>query len=82
MAYGSLGSSLLGGARLRAPAVLRVAERRQRSAAQVLLRWAVQQGMAVIPRGPRKLLSPLFWLKSMAFGGSPSSSGRLRSIGL
>lgn len=49
MAYGSLGSSLLGGATLRSPAVVKVAKRVGRSAAQVLLRWAVQQGIAVIP---------------------------------
>ncbi|CAJ1462081.1 unnamed protein product [Effrenium voratum] len=53
MAYGSLGSSLLGGATLRAPAVLKVAKRVGRSPAQVLLRWAVQQGLAVIPQGAR-----------------------------
>eukprot|EP00434_Breviolum_minutum_P028581 symbB.v1.2.025286.t2/scaffold2445.1/size151041/14 len=51
IAYGSLGSSLLGGATLRSPAVVKVAKRRGRSPAQVLLRWAVQQGIAVIPFG-------------------------------
>jgi len=49
MAYGSLGSSLLGGATLRSPAVAKVSKRVGRSPAQVLLRWAVQQGVAVIP---------------------------------
>eukprot|EP00913_Durusdinium_trenchii_P020800 g19540.t1 len=49
IAYGSLGSSLLGGATLRSPAVVKVAKRVGRTPAQVLLRWAIQQGIAVIP---------------------------------
>lgn len=49
IAYGSLGGSLLGGAMLRAESVVQVAATRRKSPAQVLLRWAVQQGVAVIP---------------------------------
>eukprot|EP00747_Dinoflagellata_sp_TGD_P006782 gnl/TRDRNA2_/TRDRNA2_116431_c0_seq1.p1 gnl/TRDRNA2_/TRDRNA2_116431_c0~~gnl/TRDRNA2_/TRDRNA2_116431_c0_seq1.p1 ORF type:complete len:320 (+),score=66.26 gnl/TRDRNA2_/TRDRNA2_116431_c0_seq1:133-1092(+) len=48
-AYGSLGGSLMGGAMLRAPAVEHVAKRHGRSPAQVLLRWALQQDVLVIP---------------------------------
>ncbi|CAE7797808.1 unnamed protein product [Symbiodinium sp. CCMP2456] len=60
MAYGSLGSSLLGGATLRSPAVAKVSKRVGRSPAQVLLRWAVQQGVAVIPQPVRATVVP--WL--------------------
>lgn len=49
LAYGSTGGSLMGGAMLRAGSVERVAAARGRSSAQVLLRWAVQQGVAIIP---------------------------------
>jgi len=48
-AYGSLGGSLLGGAMLQADSVMDVSRARRRSPAQVLLRWAMQQGVAVIP---------------------------------
>lgn len=48
-AFGSLGGSLIGGAMLNAPVVQRVAREEGRSPAQVLLRWAVQSGVAVIP---------------------------------
>lgn len=49
IAYGSTGSSLTGGAMLRTPQVAGVARRAMCSPAQVLLRWAVQQGVVVIP---------------------------------
>eukprot|EP00929_Paragymnodinium_shiwhaense_P024673 TRINITY_DN15106_c0_g2_i1.p1 TRINITY_DN15106_c0_g2~~TRINITY_DN15106_c0_g2_i1.p1 ORF type:complete len:993 (-),score=76.72 TRINITY_DN15106_c0_g2_i1:103-3081(-) len=49
IAYGSTGGSLMGGAMLKAPSVMQAAAAVQRSPAQVLLRWAMQQGVAVIP---------------------------------
>lgn len=49
IAYGSLGGSLIGGAMLQAPVVTHVATAVKRTPAQVLLRWALQQNVAVIP---------------------------------
>jgi len=49
IAYGSMGGSLIGGAMLQAASVVRAAANAGRSPAQVLLRWAVQQQVAVIP---------------------------------
>eukprot|EP00927_Polykrikos_kofoidii_P032014 TRINITY_DN27399_c0_g2_i1.p1 TRINITY_DN27399_c0_g2~~TRINITY_DN27399_c0_g2_i1.p1 ORF type:complete len:990 (+),score=128.78 TRINITY_DN27399_c0_g2_i1:43-3012(+) len=49
IAFGSLGGSHMGGMMLSAPTVVDVATSHKRSPAQVLLRWAVQQGIAVIP---------------------------------
>jgi diketogulonate reductase-like aldo/keto reductase len=43
-------SPLTRGARLRHPAVVRVAERVGKSPAQVLLRWGVQHGLVVLPK--------------------------------
>ncbi|XP_060110495.1 glyoxal reductase-like [Heteronotia binoei] len=45
-AYSSLGTGQL----VRCPEVVKVAERQGRTPAQVLLRWAVQQGVSVIPK--------------------------------
>jgi diketogulonate reductase-like aldo/keto reductase len=43
-------SPLTKGARLRHPVVVRVAERIERSSAQVLLRWGIQRGLIVLPK--------------------------------
>lgn len=39
---------------LQEPVICQVAERLERSAAQILLRWAVQRGVCVIPKTSRK----------------------------
>lgn len=49
IAYGSTGGSLMGGAMLRAPVVVQAAAAVGKSPAQVLLRWALQHGVTVIP---------------------------------
>jgi len=49
IAYGSTGGSLMGGAMLRVPAITTIAKRRQKSPAQVLFKWAVQQDVIIIP---------------------------------
>ena len=51
-AYSSLGGNALG--LLTHPIVTGIAERVGRSPAQVLLRWALDKGVAVLPRSSRK----------------------------
>jgi diketogulonate reductase-like aldo/keto reductase len=51
-AYSSLGGNALG--LLTHPVVTSIAERVGRSPAQVLLRWALDKGVAVLPRSSRK----------------------------
>ena len=49
-AYSSLGTTSDDNRLLTDPVVLELAETHQKTAAQILLRWAVQQGIGVIPK--------------------------------
>jgi diketogulonate reductase-like aldo/keto reductase len=49
-AYSSLGTSASNNKLLTSPEVARIAAECQRTSAQVLLRWAIQQGIAVVPK--------------------------------
>ncbi|XP_037785809.1 LOW QUALITY PROTEIN: glyoxal reductase-like [Penaeus monodon] len=49
-AYSSLGTTVEVSPLLQDPTVLRIASRLSRSPAQVLLRWATQQGVSVLPK--------------------------------
>ena len=47
--WGPLGGAMSNGALLKDPAIMKTAEAHRKSAAQIILRWHIQEGFSVIP---------------------------------